>query len=237
MHKTNSLLRTCLSSFAELFFPSCCMVCSNDLILQENCVCRVCTTNLPFTNFHVLPNNTIEQIFWGRLPIQNATSILFYRKGEVVQKILQGIKYHHKTQLGIEMGRLMGKQLYDSLFLKDVDVVIPVPLHHNKMRKRGFNQSLLLANGFSEITSIPIDVNTVYRAEDNATQTRKGRFDRFKNVDGIFKLNDNEQLDGKTILLIDDVVTTGSTIEALGSAILQSTKNVKLLVVTLAYAV
>jgi ComF family protein len=222
-----------LTSFIELFFPKNCVVCKNDLTKHEKCLCRQCSSVLPRTGFENVPDNIVEQALWGRVNLHKACSLLYYRKGEAVQKILHEIKYRGNTDLALEMGKMMGLAMKKSGFIEGVDVIIPVPLHHAKLKKRGYNQSRLLAEGIAMICDLPIVDSSVYRTVDNVTQTKKGRFERYQNIEGVFAVSDIDAINGQSVLLIDDVITTGATIEACANAI----KDAKISVSTLAYAI
>lgn len=223
--------------FIDLIYPRNCYLCGNELMGKEQSICRKCEYELPQTNFDVIENNPIEQLFWGRLKAEKATSIFFYRKGESLQKILKGMKYLSKTDLCVDMGRIIGRRLKYSNFINDIDCIVPVPLHPNKRRKREYNQSELLCNGIAEVTNIKVDSQWIHRVVDTSTQTRKGRFERYTNVENVFFIREKDKWNGKSILLIDDVITTGSTMEALGNSILESGSDTKLYVASLGYAI
>lgn len=168
---------------------------------------------LPRTHFENHPtDNTISAILWGRCRVFCSYSLFYYRKGERVQQLLHALKYKGNKLLGISLGRELGKSIKHSGFL--FDVLIPVPLHPLKEQKRGYNQSEVIASGMQEILDISISTTTIKRSVFTSTQTRKGRFDRWKNVENIFQLSDSQSLKGKHILVVDDVITTGATMEA-----------------------
>ena len=225
-----------ITAFVELFFPRNCITCGIDLFKSEKGICRKCEASLPCTYFNMVLDNPVHQIFWGRLKVEKATSLFFYRKGESLQRILKSIKYKGNVDLSVEMGRIMGRKLQKSYFFEGIDMIIPVPLHYKKFQKRGYNQSQFLAEGMSEVTGIPVETNHLYRILDTSTQTKKGRYERYENIANAFKLYDSPMISGKSILLIDDVITTGATLEALGNTILKGANDVKLSVVSLAYA-
>jgi ComF family protein len=176
---------------------------------------------LPYTRFHNQRDNAVAQLFWGRTQVENATAYFVFRKGSRFQKILHKVKYRNHQNLGIELGRWFGQELSSTSF-NEIDCVVPVPLHWKKMKKRGYNQSDLIAQGIAETLNKPLATNIIKRIVENPTQTRKGRYERWTNVEGIFELCDSAATQNKHILLVDDVVTTGSTLEACASTILKA---------------
>lgn len=224
-----------LSSFLFLFFPRCCAVCGHPLSKGEECICTTCNINLPRTNFHLREDNPVEQIFWGKIPIGRATSFFFYRKGSNFRRILYGLKYEGKKEVGEVFGRMIASELISSGFFKGIDVIVPVPLHPRKLKRRGYNQSEWIARGVSLVSGIPLDTISVIREKYTDTQTHKSSYERWENVEGIFILNKPQSLYGAHILIIDDVLTTGSTITACAD-VFQKIENVRISVLTLAIA-
>jgi len=223
-----------VDGFLGLFWPNVCVCCSTGLLCGEEYVCSHCMYELPKTNFYKEADNPVAQIFWGRAMVEQATAGYFFRKGNRVQKIVHQIKYKGQKEMGTVMGREMGKTLLDSNFNK-VDIIVPVPLHPKKLRKRGYNQSEWIAQGIAETIDKPIDVQTLVRIFFTDTQTRKKRFDRWENVDSGFSLTNPDNFADRHILLVDDVITTGSTLEACIHAVL-SAQGSKVSVATLAFA-
>lgn len=192
--------------------------------------------SLPAIGILNTPENEMERRFWGIYPIERATSLYYYARGGAVASILHEMKYHGRKRLCRQMGRIMGTELMGTGFFDGIDFIIPVPLHKNRMRERGYNQSELLARGISEITSIPVVTDVMRRIHNNATQTHKSSFERWENAEGLFEATEKAvSLSGRHILLIDDVLTTGATISACLDA-LRSVDSVKISVVTLAWA-
>jgi len=220
-----------VSHFFNLLFPQVCVACGDALQKNEEYICLKCLYHLPKTNFHNISENEMEQRFWGKAPIERATAFFHFNKESSVQKILHQLKYKGNK----EIGELFGKQLGIELNYQDVDVIVPVPLHAKKLRKRGYNQSEWIAKGIAQKWNKPLDVDNLYRAIENPTQTKKGLYERWENVNDIFKLKNSAAFQNKHVLLVDDVMTTGATIEACAKAILQS-ENAKVSVVTLAIA-
>ncbi len=223
-----------LEGFAGLFWPNVCVCCSTGLTRGEEYICSHCMHELPATNFHKVHDNPIVQAFWGRASIEYATAGYFFRKGNRIQKLVHQVKYKGQKEMGAVLGREMGKSLCGSGF-SGVNLIVPVPLHPQKFRKRGYNQSEWIAKGMAEALNKPIDVQTLVRRFFTTTQTRKKRFDRWENVDSGFELTNSDTFAGQHILLIDDVITTGATLEACIHAVL-SAPGSKVSVATLAFA-
>lgn len=224
-----------LNDFLEFIFPELCITCNTRLISQEKYLCMNCWSDIPVTNFHLAEENKVARLFWGRVKIEFATSYFSYKKGSRYQQLIHYIKYKGLKELGFETGRKFGNTLLHSKCLQDVDVIVPVPLHLKKEKKRGFNQSLYIAKGIAESTDKPLIEKNLYRKIFTSTQTKKNRFERWQNVENIFGIRNPEEFAGKHILLVDDVVTTGSTLEACAFPILKI-ENTKVSIATLAFA-
>ena len=219
----------------HLFFPKVCVVCSLPLSAQEECVCYRCNIDLPRTNLHLKQDNVVEQLFWGKVDLQHASSYFYYQRGSDYREILHQLKYKGQKEIGVSMGKQMAAELMKDGFFDGIDYLIPIPLHRKKERMRGYNQSTCIAEGVSMVTGIPLADNSITRERHTTTQTRKSAFERWTNVEGIFKLHSPELFVNKHILLIDDVLTTGATCVACADS-LMDVENVKLSVLTLAMA-
>jgi ComF family protein len=219
----------------ELLFPNLCVVCGDKLIEQEQWICLHCLHHIPRTNFHLEADNPVSRLFYGRVPIEFATSFFFFSKGSKYQALLHNLKYKGMKELGSEIGKHFGINLAQSPDFMSVDLVCPVPLHPSKEKKRGYNQSWWIASGMAQQMQKPLSDNNLKRITATETQTRKSRFARWQNVEGIFDLTDPAAFSGKHILLVDDVVTTGSTLEACTQTIL-SKANARVSIATLATA-
>lgn len=224
-----------LQYLTELLFPRLCVVCGDKLIEQEQWICLHCLHHIPRTNYHQNPDNPVSRLFYGRVQIEFATSFFYFSKGSNYQTLLHNLKYKGMKELGEEVGKQFGIDLLQSPEFSSVDVICPVPLHPQKEKKRGYNQSWWIASGIAGQMQKELSDNNLKRVTATETQTRKNRFERWLNVEGIFELSDPEAFSGKHILLIDDVVTTGSTLEACASSIISKT-NARVSIATLATA-
>ena len=216
-----------------LFYPRVCPGCLKSLVENEEFLCMECLCQLPKTNYHRCPENPAFERFLGKMPVCSAVSYLYYNKGGLGQKLVEEIKYRGNIYLGEWLGIQLANDMCSSGFFEDIDYLIPVPLHSSKQRKRGFNQSEVLAKGIASITDIPVENGILYRQKANVSQTRKGVYERWKNTEGIFNIKNGARVGEKHILLIDDVLTTGATLEACMQPFLKE-KNVRISVLTLA---
>jgi ComF family protein len=221
--------------FIDLMFPNLCVVCGNNLQRNEHQLCLSCLVDIPRTNYHLIEENPIEKRFWGKVPVFRATSYFFFQKGSSFQKLLHILKYKGNKEIGLIMGKYAALDLLDSPDFTSVDLIIPVPLHPKKQKSRGYNQSEWIGKGISMILKIPQDTSTLVRVKENPSQTKKSVYERFENTEGIFKLIDSTILAGKHVLLVDDVLTTGSTLEACILALLE-TQGIRISIFTLAVA-
>lgn len=223
------------ADFFHLFYPNTCASCGSRLITNEKVICTHCLADLPRTNFHNQHDNPVSQIFWGRVNIQNATALFRFQKKSRFQDLLHLLKYKGRQDVGFELGRQLGFELKNSDLYKNLEVVIPVPLHPKRQHKRGYNQTECIANGIAESMGIEIQAKNVVRNVATQTQTKKSRIERWQNVESIFKLTEPKLLINKNVLLVDDVVTTGATLEACAQSII-NTEGIKLSIAALAMA-
>lgn len=230
-----NLASTILSPLKHLFYPHVCTGCGSDLIDDNNLLCLQCINDLPHTNFEMHANNPVEKIFWGRLPLTAAMSEFYFTKGTLIQTLIHQFKYKSNIDVGLYLGAIMGRSLLNSNRFTTIDALIPLPLNAEKEFKRGYNQATILCNGMAEVMGVPVIKNNVVRNRFTETQTKKHRAERWKNVESSFGTNDSAALRNKHILLVDDVVTTGATLEACGTEILKI-EGTKLSIATLAYA-
>jgi ComF family protein len=228
-------MKNLLSDFIELFFPDLCKVCNGKLMHDEKHICLSCFYKLPETNSHLSDDNSVEKRFWGKVETEHAYSFFKYVKDSDFHQLLSELKYKGCKELGEYLGEYYASLLKNAGKLSDIDCIIPVPLHSKRLNKRGYNQSEWIAKGFSRVFQKDLIIDNLYRKSANSTQTRKSVYNRWINVSDIFALKDPKQPEGKHILLVDDVLTTGSTITACAQT-LHSAKNVRISIVTLALA-
>lgn len=229
------LLKEIKDSLLHLAFPHVCEGCGTDNLQAEHLLCLRCLSSLPETNFHMHANNPIEKIFWGRIPVTNATAQYYFTKESLMQRLMHQFKYKGNKDVGLYLGKLLGWALAASNRFSFVDALVPLPLHKSKEHKRGYNQATILCEGISSVVNKPVLKNIVTRPEQTETQTKKGRVQRWQNMEGKFQLTNNAGIEGKHILLIDDVVTTGATLEACGRELLKA-ENVQLSIATLCFS-
>ena len=222
--------------FFSLLFPRLCYACGNQLMRNENLICTECFVVIPRTNYHFVEDNPVAQLFWGRCLIEKAAAFSYYNKGSRIRKLIHNLKYNGIREIGYDLGRLYGLSLKTSGFINDIDIIIPVPLHPMKKRIRGFNQSETISMGIADATHLPVDIKSLARVLVSATQTKRSRYERWTNVEGIFQVLDSQTIMGKHVLLVDDVITTGSTIESCTNELLKI-EGVKVSAVALAFAV
>ena len=229
-------LATHLHDLTLLAFPRVCQVCKQSLPIEEQDICFSCIDSLPETGYHALADNAVVQHFWGRIPLIHASAYLYVQDANITQELIHLLKYKRKYNIGIRLGRLYGHSLMEQQSLiRDIDLIVPVPLHINRKRQRGYNQCDYFAQGLSETTGIPYATDVVKRIRENVSQTKRTRYDRWENVAGIFSLAMPEMIRGKHILLVDDVITTGATLESCASALMAG-EDVRLSIVTIATA-
>lgn len=222
------------SSLLHYLFPHNCEGCGTGLAGHDSCLCLRCTDALPETGFERWPDNPIERKFYGRIPLEHATAQYFFTKDSLLQHLVHQVKYRGNKELGLQLGRMMGNVLKHSGRFQ-ADLLVPLPLFARRQRKRGYNQSTILCEGMAEVLHLPFRENIITRPEHTETQTRKGRMERWKNIEGKFLLTDPHAIAGKHILLVDDVITTGATLESCGAALLQA-EDVRLSIACLCVA-
>ena len=220
----------------DLISPRLCVVCGNRLAVTEETLCSKCYLHLPRTDFgHDLYENVMAKLFWGQMAIEKATALFYYEPHAETAQILYEMKYKNHPEIGVVMGRMMAKELMRSGLFEGIDAIVPVPLARKRERQRGYNQSLELAKGVSEVTGLPIANKVVRRTKFVGSQTQRGRWERNENVENVFELVNSDSISGKHLLLIDDVVTTGATIIACAQE-MRKASNVKFSVLALGYS-
>ena len=226
-------LKKLFASLISLFYPKLCVICEEPLMEDEPFFCLTCFLKLPKTNYHLIANNRSVERLSGKFSFIKATSYFYYNKGGITQKLIAEIKYKGNRHLGEWIGTYLAKDLISSGFFQGIDYLVPIPLHRSKEKKRGFNQAEKIAKGIAQVTGIPTEITNVFREQANASQTKKTVFERWQNTRNLFNLKDTELFNKKHILLIDDVLTTGSTLEAVARSVLKS-PEVKISILTLA---
>lgn len=218
-----TLLKNSFSDLFNLFYPNVCLACSQKLLKGEDIICFRCESELPQTRNWLEADNGLVKRFWGRVPLQGAATLYHFHKGNMVQHLLHQLKYKGRQEIGEHIGKVFGEQLAqpDSI-IKNVDLIVPVPLHWKRLKTRGYNQCDSFALGLSLAMNVPWSSTALERTHENISQTKKKRYDRWGNVAEIFSVSDAEQLKDKHVLLVDDVVTTGATSEACLQTILKT---------------
>jgi ComF family protein len=224
-----------LDNFADLLFPRICAGCNDSLATNESLICSACLYQLPRTGYCREEDNPVARMFWGRVYLQNACSFLYFQKGGRLQSIIHHLKYKGQKEIGVMLGKMFASEMSGTPYVS-VDLIVPVPLHKTKYRKRGYNQSEFICKGISEIFNKEINTTSLKRVVSTSTQTHKQKYERWENVKDIFKVADPQSFENKHILLVDDVLTTGATLEACAMA-LNEVPGIKISVATLAFAV
>ena len=219
----------------SLFFPNLGLGCGQPLIRGEETICSICHFHLPKTHFHNDPDNPLNKVFWGRVDLEAVASFVYFQKGGTVQHLLHQLKYKGRQEIGYRIGKWYGQELCYANIFRDVERIIPVPLHPNKLRKRGYNQSRMFAEGLVSVMNAELEDRCLYRKVDTKTQTRKSRYKRWENVENIFAVKNPEKIRGRHVLLVDDVITTGATLEACAQALLK-VPGVKVSAASIAFA-
>jgi ComF family protein len=225
-----------VNDLLHLFFPHICMGCGSDVLSTDHMICLHCQNDLPVTHFFAQHDNPVEKAFYGRLPIRNGGAAYFFTKESMLQNLVFQLKYRNNRAIGFYLGKLLGAFLQQSARFANVDVLVPLPLNPRKEKIRGYNQATVLCRGITEVFQRPIADKAVFRKVYTETQTHMGRINRWQNMDGVFAVADKDALENKHILLVDDIVTTGATLEACGAEILKI-HGTTLSIATLAYTI
>lgn len=223
-----------IKNFINLFYPKLCIICNNLLLENENYVCTICRHDLPILYFKNSKKNTILEIFYGKIPIEEANTLLSFTKEGKTKKLIHQLKYKGNESVGEFLGNWLGELIIEKSHFLDIDYIVPVPLHSKKFKKRGYNQVTKFGKRISFHLKKPLEENILLRTFSSKTQTFKQRFERFENIDTQFLLTDKNIFANKHILLIDDVVTTGATLEACSKELLKA-KNIKISILTMSF--
>ena len=221
-----------ISDLIDLIFPRCCMVCDELLSPQERDICLDCMSKLP--KIEKLHLEEIEKVFWGKVEIERATSYIYYHKNSPYNNIIHYLKYKNRPEPGERLAFIAAKEIAETGFFDGIDAIIPLPLSKKKLKERGYNQCDYIAAGISRATGIPVLKGAVVRTTANETQTHKNRDERWKNVEGIFALDRPQDIEGKHVLLVDDILTTGATLASCAKTV-QAGCNCRISVFTLGY--
>ena len=220
----------------DLIAPRLCVVCGHRLTVTEEVICAKCNFHLPRTGFHHHAyDNEMAKLFWAQIPIEKATAFFYYEAHAETANIIYELKYKNHPEIGNIVGRMLAKEIQPSGFFDGIDGIVPIPLAKKRLRQRGYNQSMEIAQGVSEMTGLPIYMKVVRRNSFKGSQTNKGRWDRQENVEHVFELTDATAVSNKHLLLIDDVITTGATCIACAKALCQS-GNIRISILALGFA-
>ena len=219
----------------DLISPRLCVVCGQRLAVSEETLCSKCNLHLPRTGFASNPyENLMAKTFWGQIPLERAAALFYYEPHAETANIIYELKYKHHPEAGLTMGRMTARELQRSGFFEGIDAIVPVPLARKREHQRGYNQSLEIARGVSQITGLPILNKVVRRTAFEGSQTQKSRQERNENVEKVFELADGDSISGKHLLVVDDVVTTGATVIACGKQLTKA-GGVRLSVLSLGF--
>ncbi|WP_299120517.1 phosphoribosyltransferase family protein [uncultured Winogradskyella sp.] len=224
-----------IKNLLNLFFPEVCEACNNVLNDNEDVICIFCRHQLPITNFHFDSSDAVQKIVFGRVKLENATALLHFSKKGIVQQLLHNLKYRGHEQISGFLGEWLGSELSTIDAYNAIDVVIPVPLYKTKLRKRGYNQVAKFGKEIANALNADYNDTILVKTKSTQTQVFKGRLTRWNDDGAIFSITERESLKGKHILLIDDIITTGATVEACASVLLKI-DNIKLSLATMAIA-
>lgn len=227
-------VKSYLKKVSHLLYPHNCEGCGTDVLNEDAVLCTKCLFELPETNFCNTQNNPVEKTFYGRLNIENAAAAYYFTRDSLLQHLMIELKYRNNKEVGFYLGKQLGYQLQQANRFKEVDVLIPLPLNPKKEIKRGYNQAAIICEGIALVWQKTILKDVVIRTQFTETQTQQDRIHRWQNMQNVFAVSDKKAIAGKHILLVDDVVTTGATLEACGNAILKI-ENTKLSIATVAW--
>jgi ComF family protein len=212
-------IKNITNDFLHLIYPHVCIGCGSDVLVQEEVICSECFAQLPDTGYFRYEDNPVQRRLAGRLLVQHAGSTFHFTTRSIMQNIVYAMKYRGNNEAGIFLGKQTGKALLQTEWYKDIDVIVPLPLNKRKLQQRGYNQAALIADGIANIIGKPIVNNVAIRKVYTETQTHKGRISRWQSMEFVFTVDNAETLYNKHVLLVDDIITTGATLEACGQHI------------------
>ena len=220
----------------NIIFPHYCPGCHDNVLSAHQVLCTRCLLEIPFTDQFEWADHKTARHFYGRIPVKASASVVYFRRYGFMQDVLHTLKYEGNQKIGIAFGVIAGEKMLSSPFFREIDIIIPVPLHPKKHRQRGYNQSEVFARGIQQVFGLPVATDVLLKHQENSTQTGMGRTERVANVSSVYSLGKNAgKITGKHVLLVDDVITTGSTLEACYH-VLEKAKPASLSVITLACA-
>lgn len=219
--------------FINLLYPRICYICEAELLKNEQIICTSCLHDLPITNYHLINDNPVKKVFYGRVTIINATSLLHFRKKAAVQQLIHELKYRGKEEIGVFFGRWLGSDLAETDNFRNIDMIIPVPLHPSKLKERGYNQVTKFGQELATALNATYSEEILIKTTATKTQTLKDRMSRWGKIEETLSVQNAQLAEGKHILLVDDLVTTGATLEACANKLLQI-PNVKISIATMA---
>lgn len=225
-----------VASFLQLWYPHQCISCGSDCLQLPQLLCSRCVHQLPETGFFDKPANPVEKVFYGRLRVERAAASYYFTKNSLIQELMMQLKYRGNKDTGLFLGRMMGRHLRCSDRFTGIDALVPLPLNAQKQFKRGYNQAELICRGISDICGWPVMTDAVRRKQFTESQTKQNRMARWLNMDGVFEVSTASLLMNKHVLLVDDVITTGATLEACGSYML-TVPGLKLSIAAAAYTI
>jgi ComF family protein len=208
------MIRSFLKTIFQNVFPHVCLHCNNHNLSTSQLLCVKCLHEVPFTHQEKINNNEVERIFWGRVPLQKAFALAYFNKGNIVQQLIHKLKYRNNTHAGLLLGKLMGQSILKHWQNTTIDYIVPVPLHITKESKRGYNQAYIIAKGIAEVLDIPVITHNLIRLYKGNSQTKLSRIERWHTVANMFAIKNSNAFANKHILLVDDTLTTGATLEA-----------------------
>jgi ComF family protein len=208
-------------SLIQLFFPASCAGCKTILIANENVICTKCRHEMPLTQHHLNPENEAFKKFYGRIPVEHVSALLYFHKKGIVQELIHSLKYRGQEEIGAVLGEWYAEELKNHHLLQTVDIIIPVPLHPKKLRERGYNQVTEFGNALAKLLDIPVNNTILFRQVYSKTQSQKNRLGRTEGIDAVFDVSISESDHNQHFLLIDDVITTGATLEVCAKALLK----------------
>ena len=227
--------KSIVEDFVSLFYPQLCLICNENLLKEEECICLACLHQTPKTDCFLQKENMVSKRFWGRVKLENAAALFQFKKQGNAQKLIHPLKYEGGKTIGVFLGKQIAYAIRDSKFFEGIDLIMPVPLHPKKEKIRGYNQSKYIVKGVNEVLQLEENFKSLIRIENTDSQVRKKRFSRWENMMNSFALKESQKLKNKHILLVDDVITTGSTLEACAQKLLE-VEDVKVSIVTIAVA-